>query len=647
MQGGFDFGHAQAYPNLSNDRWNETKGYPVFWQSSGFWGMRDAAGLRVNPTRLALPADVRTAFLQTRAAVKHRSTIIWEEHCTECAFPSCYTSCALYTPREDYHCRRFVQGIEPVRDHESAQLHLRRIQFKRWGKLEGWGPVALKPRSIAEMVQRFDRAAAAALRPPLPRRAIDLATARLKALRRRVAEKGSAPGYGDIFLVEAWNASRSPQPFTLTFLTAGTSQPAIVRYPVTFTPGYSRTAVSVEQIVLSIDLTQRFRVQLEPMVEGAPPLVFGIVDFVRLTTEAAPAASAPEGAKPRAKCVIWDLDNTVWDGILAETGPEGVTPIPTAVATIVELDRRGILNSIASKNDPNLARKALERFGLLSYFVAPQIGWGPKSEAICQIATTLDIGMDTLVFIDDQAFERGEVQALCPGAEALPQSAIAEIVTLERFSVPVTAEGSKRRLMYQTEERRQREHVQSTLDYDAFLRTCAIKLNVQPLAQSDVRRVFELSQRTNQLNVSARRYNIEDIETLMKSPEARNTYVLSCTDRFGDYGVIGFCVMNRSSGLVESFFMSCRVQRKRVEDAFFALLASDAAALGHDVLRIAYCRTDRNGTAVAMLTELGFDYVPADGTQGEFRRATAQSFEHNQIVELSVGNGVDSVRASA
>ncbi len=602
----------------------------------------------MNPTRLALPADVRAEFLQTREAVQYRSAIIWEEHCTECAFPSCYTSCALYTPREDYHCRRFVRGIEPVRDREHARLQLRRIQFKRWGKLEGWGPVAMKSRSVAETVQRFDRAASAALRPPLPRRVIELATARLKTLRRRMAEKGSAPGDSDIFLVEAWNASSSPQPFTLTFLTAGTSQPAIVRYPVNFAPGYSRTAVPVEQIAPSIDLTRRFRVQLEPMVEGTPPLVFGVVDFVRLATEAAPATSARDEARPKAKCVVWDLDNTLWDGILAETGPEGVTPIPMAVATIVELDRRGILNSIASKNDPNLARKALERFGLLSYFVAPQIGWGPKSEAIRQIATVLDIGMDTLVFIDDQAFERGEVQALCPGAEVLPQSAIAELFTLERFAVPLTAEGSKRRLMYQTEERRQRERTQSTLDYDAFLRSCAIKLKVRPLAQDYVRRVFELSQRTNQLNVSARRYNIEDIETLMKSPDARNTYVLSCADKFGDYGVIGFCVMNRSSALVESLLHELPRAAQTGRGCVLRLAGGRRRRLGaRRPLRIAYCRTDRNDTAVAMLTELGFAYVPADGTHGEFRRAVARPFEHSQIVELSVAGEMDSMRASA
>jgi FkbH-like protein len=591
-----------------------------------------------------MPADVRAEFLQTRAAVRHRSAIAWEEHCTECAFPSCYSSCALYTPREDYHCRRFVNGIEPVRD--AGKLELSRIEFRRWGKLEGWGPVGMKRRPLADAVNLLERAAAATLKPPLPRRMVELASARLEKLRRLTAKKGSVPGEGDAFLVEAWNQSSVPLPFTLTFLTAGNQERRSVRYPLSFTPGHSRTAVPVTQIALHIDLTRRFRVQLEPMIEGAPPLLFGVLDFVRLATE---PAAAPSARQAKAKCVVWDLDNTLWEGVLAEDGVDGVTPMPTTVATIVELDRRGILNSIASKNDPNLARKALERFGLLDYFVTPQIGWGPKSEAIRQIAATLDIGMDTLVFIDDQAFERGEVQTLCPGVETLPQSAISELTALERFAVTVTTDGSRRRLMYQTEERRRRDRAQSPLDYNAFLRSCAIKLEVRPLSPDFVRRVFELSQRTNQLNISARRYNIEDIETLMKSPDAKDAYVLSCTDRFGEYGVIGFCVMNRSTALVESFFMSCRVQRKRVEDAFFSLLAREAAASGKTVLRVAYCRTDRNQAAVAMLNELGFEYFPIDSTHGEFRRAVSQQFEHGQIVELSVAGAAEllSLRASA
>jgi predicted enzyme involved in methoxymalonyl-ACP biosynthesis len=133
----------------------------------------------------------------------------------------------------------------------------------------------------------------------------------------------------------------------------------------------------------------------------------------------------------------------------------------------------------------------------------------------------------------------------------------------------------------------------------------------------------------------------------MKSADAKDAYVLGCSDTFGDYGVIGFCVMNRAAGLVESFFMSCRVQRKRVEDAFFAMLAKEAGAQGHKMLRIAYCRTDRNDTAVAILTELGFEYFPADSTHGEFRRAVAQPFERSQIVELCVAESAESMRASA
>ena len=161
-----------------------------------------------------------------------------------------------------------------------------------------------------------------------------------------------------------------------------------------------------------------------------------------------------------------------------------------------------------------------------------------------------------------------------------------------------------------------------------------------------VQRVFELSQRTNQLNISARRYAIEEIETLMTSVWAKHAYVLSCKDRFGDYGIIGFCVMNRASALVECFFLSCRVQRKRVEDAFLAMLPPKPS-LWTCRLRIAYRQTDRNQAAVEMLRELGFEYFPRDA-HGEFRRAAGLAFEHGGIVELSVADDkIVSLRASA
>jgi HAD superfamily phosphatase (TIGR01681 family) len=134
-----------------------------------------------------------------------------------------------------------------------------------------------------------------------------------------------------------------------------------------------------------------------------------------------PAEAAPARPAALAKVVVWDLDETLWTGTLAEVGAEGVTVRPEAEATVRALDARGVLQSVASKNDPAEALAALERFGLAEFFLHPQVGWGPKSGAVARIARALDLGLDSFVFLDDQPFERGEVTDAHPGVRALPE----------------------------------------------------------------------------------------------------------------------------------------------------------------------------------------------------------------------------------
>ena len=247
-----------------------------------------------------------------------------------------------------------------------------------------------------------------------------------------------------------------------------------------------------------------------------PPLVFGLVDFVRMArlSRSRPKARA-RGRKSNASSGI----STTRCGTASspKTGPEGDHADTGSDRHHRGLDRRGILNSIASKNDPASRGKRSNGLGCSTTSSRLEIGWGPKSEAIRQIATALDIGMDTLVFIDDQSFERGEVADALSGRRGYPQSAIAELFTLERFVRPLTSRG-----------------IQATIDVsdrraaEARARPIAAGLRRLPAlvrhqiggaaAGPDyVRRVFELSQRTNQLNISARRYTIEDIESLLKS----------------------------------------------------------------------------------------------------------------------------------
>src|ERR1700722_11190853 len=127
------------------------------------------------------------------------------------------------------------------------------------------------------------------------------------------------------------------------------------------------------------------------------------IDMSTQTVSVAIGQARPAGLKKgQVKCVVWDLDNTVWDGILLEGGDVRVRP--EAASLIRTLDQRGILNSVASRNDQGAAMAALERAGLAEFILCPQISWNPKSDSVAAVASALNIGLDAIAFIDNQGF---------------------------------------------------------------------------------------------------------------------------------------------------------------------------------------------------------------------------------------------------
>jgi HAD superfamily phosphatase (TIGR01681 family) len=367
---------------------------------------------------LTLPEAAAHAFLETRRAVTARSVIAWGEHCTECAFPACYNTCSYYTPRLDHHCRRFENGIERATDPNFGSLQLTRIAFRRWGKLEGQGRIALKRNRAADALERAAAATDGLVAHGLPAAIRDKLGWRLNALKLDVGGRGEALQPTDMFVMEAWHAGSRSWPFTIAIMTSVKEASGLFQSAASLAPGYNRVLIPIAEVAKLVDLTQPLTIQIEPVEEGAPPIVFGIIDFCRLSSVAPllekPTASKKPKEVPKLKCVVWDLDNTLWQGTLVEDGVGGVILSETAADAIRELDRRGIINSIASKNDPELAYAALEKFGLWQYFVFPKISWGPKSAAIKSIIMEMDVGADTFAFVDDQPFERGEIQELIP-----------------------------------------------------------------------------------------------------------------------------------------------------------------------------------------------------------------------------------------
>ena len=293
------------------------------------------------------------------------------------------------------------------------------------------------------------------------------------------------------------------------------------------------------------------------------------------------------------KCLVWDLDNTLWQGTVLEDGR--VTLDPRVRDVIVALDERGILQSIASKNDHDLAWKWLEELGLTEYFVLPEIGWHPKSQSIRRIADKLNFADAVMAFVDDQPTERAEVAHHLPEVRCYDAARVLELPDLPEFKpATVTDESKQRRLIYQSgfEREAAREDFQGP-DED-FLRTLDLELVVRRASETDLARVEELTLRTSQMNATGVHYSDETLRDLIADP-GHDVLVASMKDRFGSHGSIGIILLERHPSVwrLKLLATSCRVVSFGAGAVLLRWLMSQAALAGAH-LAGDFRRTDRN-----------------------------------------------------
>jgi FkbH-like protein len=271
-----------------------------------------------------------------------------------------------------------------------------------------------------------------------------------------------------------------------------------------------------------------------------------------------------EQKRPAIKCVVWDLDNTLWDGVLLED--REVTLRPGVVDILKTLDKRGILHSIASRNDHETAMRKLEQLGLSDYFLYPQINWNPKSSSIQVIAQSINIGIDTLAFVDDQPFERSEVQFMHPQILCIDAAELATIADRPEMSPRfITDESEKRRHMYLSDITRNQAEQEFRGSNEEFLATLGMVFTISAAQEEDLRRTEELTVRTHQLNTTGYTYTYEELQALRLSPDHK-LLVASLDDKYGAYGKIGVALVECSATvwIVKLLLMSCRVMSRGV-----------------------------------------------------------------------------------
>lgn len=305
------------------------------------------------------------------------------------------------------------------------------------------------------------------------------------------------------------------------------------------------------------------------------------------------------------KCVVWDLDNTLWDGILLEDSQVSLRPEVLSILKI--LDQRGIINSIASKNDDIIAMRKLVELGIQDYFLYPQINWNAKSTSLKEIATLLNLGSDTLAFIDDQEFERAEVASLMPQVLCLDARHLDTLLTLPEMNPRfITEDARKRREMYRSDITRKQAESAFVGSNEEFLTTLQMELTIAPARPEDLRRVEELTLRTHQLNTTGYAYTYEELQAFVRSKNYQ-LLIVGLDDKYGSYGKVGLALIEcqEEVWIIKLLLMSCRVMSRGIG----AMLITHIMRLAKDAhvrLQAEFIPHERNRVMLITYTFAGF-----------------------------------------
>lgn len=307
------------------------------------------------------------------------------------------------------------------------------------------------------------------------------------------------------------------------------------------------------------------------------------------------------------KCLVLDLDNTLWDGIIGEDGLDGITPFYEFQKLIKELNERGVILAINSSNNAADVTEVFARQKNMILrredFAAERINWKNKAENMRDLAQELNIGLDSMVFIDDDPRNRQLIREAVPEVEVLEPPALADYKGFTSFGV--TAEDKKRTTLY-ADEKKRRQLKEEFIDLDSFLRGLELAIAIRPVSDPHLPRAAQLTQKTNQFNLTTRRYQEENIKSLLAS--GATAWILDVQDKFGDYGLTGLIIIvdQGSYWEIDTFLMSCRVLGKRVEEQFLGFVLSQLKNKDAKNIVGKYIPTSKNEQVKNFYQKFGF-----------------------------------------
>lgn len=335
------------------------------------------------------------------------------------------------------------------------------------------------------------------------------------------------------------------------------------------------------------------------------------------------------------KCLVLDCDNTLWGGIVGEDGLAGISLDPAYPGSaylafqrqILDLRRRGVLLAIASKNNEADVLEVLREHPHMQireeHLAAWRINWLDKATNLRDIADELNIGIDSLAFVDDSPFECELVRKSLPEVAVLqldgdPSSYATRLAEAGLFDSLAFSEDDRARADLYTIERQRATQRAAAATLDEYLADLEMVARIGAPAPVEVPRVAQLTQKTNQFNLTTIRYTEGEIGRFIDD-STMSVHALRLRDRFADLGLVGVAIVRHDDdqAAIDSLLMSCRVLGRGVEDAFLARLASAAAARGARTLTGTYVATAKNGQVATFFADRGFRPTDDNGTRWE------------------------------
>ena len=326
------------------------------------------------------------------------------------------------------------------------------------------------------------------------------------------------------------------------------------------------------------------------------------------------------------KCIAVDLDNTLWGGVIGEDGVNGIVlsnhkegaRYYDTQKILKKMKEQGVMLAILSKNNIEDVEPVFKNPDMILQpedFVAEVINWQAKTQNIRELAAALNIGLDSFVFLDDNPAEREAMKAECPEVAVIdfPKDSSLLPDTLEKayndyfFSLEVTGEDAKKTAMYRAESQRQAE-MNSAASAEDFLKKLEMTIDIHKMLPEEEKRVVQLVNKTNQFNVTTKRYSEQEIKELA---EAGDVITVHMADKYGDQGLVSVLILKYKDYQVDidTFLMSCRVMGRQAENEIMARLSELLKSKGIKKVYAKYVKTAKNAPVESLFDKLGFTLI--------------------------------------